>query len=79
MIAHLLHMAGGIAMAAFVTLGGPFMGYNPALQPSEKSKLIKHVEAGAFSDCETDSEIVQRARQLGLNVDKLHRAHVFPF
>lgn len=79
MIAHLLHMAGGIAMAAFVTLGGPFMGYNPALQPSEESKLIKHVEAGDFNGCETDSDIANRARQLGLNVDKLHKEHVFPF
>lgn len=49
--------------------------------PAESTveKLDRLIQAGEFTDCETDEEITARAAGLGLDLDALHAAGIMPF
>lgn len=70
------------ACKAFI-LGGLLIGmwvcFAACTTATETARLDAAIRAGMFESCETDLDIVDRARELGLDIDALHAENVMPF
>lgn len=64
-------------------LGGLLIGmwvcFTACTTAPETARLDAAISAGMFESCETDSDIVDRARAIGLDIDALHAENVMPF
>ena len=70
------------ACKAFI-LGGLLLGmlacFTACTTTPESARLDAAIRAGEFAHCETDGDIVDRARAIGLDIDALHAENVMPF
>lgn len=70
------------ACKAFI-FGGLLIGmwvcFTACTTASETARLDAAIRAGEFAHCETDWDIVDRARAIGLDIDALHAENVIPF
>lgn len=58
---------------------GMWVCFTACTTAPETARLDAAISAGLFKSCETDLDIVDRARTIGLDIEALHNEGVMPF